>query len=196
MELGHEKRLLEDAAKSDRASYAQLYSHYLPVMLDYVYLFTKSKELSEEIVQDLFVKIWEKREGLSTVMSFRPYLFTSVKNRIMDHFRHQKVEEKFRAQIGSMSEESQEQSDYDLIYNQSYELVEKAILLLSEKRRNIFQLKTQQDLTFDEIADQLNISKSVVKKQYYTASVFIKDYLRKHGEIMTIVVILMYLARG
>lgn len=193
MELSQEKLLLEGTAKSDRASYALLYTHYLPVMLDYVYLFTKSRESSEEIVQDLFVKIWEKREGLTAVMTFKPYLFTMVRNMVMDHFRHLKVEEKYKTQIGLGSEESQDQSDYDLIYNQYYELVEKAIVLLPEKRRLIFQLKTQQDLSLDEIADQLNISKSVVKKQYYAASSFIKDYLRKHGEIMTIIAILMYL---
>tara|TARA_R110002124_G_scaffold70594_1_gene189302 strand:- start:135 stop:743 length:609 start_codon:yes stop_codon:yes gene_type:complete len=191
--LAKEQILLTCCASGDRASYAKLYTSYLSIVLDYVYLFTGSRELSEEIVQDLFVKIWEKRAVLQDVQHFKPYLFRTVKNMVMDYYRHKQVEDRFRQDNGARSEESEEQSDFDLIYNQYYELAEQAINLLPEKRREIFKLRTQQDLSLDEIADQLQISKSVVKKQYYAATFFIKEYLRKHGEIMTNVVIFMYL---
>ena len=190
--MNEERGLLDRCAGGDRAAFAALYTFYLPALVKYIYLFTKSSELSEEIVQDVFVKIWEKKENLVTVQSFQAYSFKSAKNALLDHFRKEQTESNYFSRNIPFSEESEEQTDGNLIYGQYYQLAQEAINRLPEKRRQIFELKTIDDLSLDEIADQLAISKSVVKKQLYAATDFVKEYLRKHGEMITSMAIFTY----
>lgn len=195
-ELTEERELLERCAGGDREAFASLYTCYLSSLIRYMFLFTRSKELSEEIVQDVFVKIWERKEALLYVQSFQPYIFKTAKNLLMDHLRREQTESRFRNLSGPFSEESAEQTDSELIYGQYFQLAQDAISQLPEKRKQIFELKTKEELSLDEIAEKLSISKSVVKKQLYAATSFVKDYLRKHGEMTTDMLIFMYFLSG
>ncbi|WP_254562233.1 RNA polymerase sigma factor [Dyadobacter diqingensis] len=190
--LTDERDLMDRCAGGDREAYANLYTAYLSALMKYMFLFTKSRELSEEIVQDVFVKIWEKKEGLLTVHSFQAYIFKTAKNQLLDHMRKEQSQSRFFTLSGPFEEACEEQADDNLIYGQYYQLAQDAINLLPEKRREVFELKTREELSLDEIAERLAISKSVVKKQLYAATGFVKDYLRKHGEITADVVIFMY----
>ncbi|MCF2443562.1 sigma-70 family RNA polymerase sigma factor [Dyadobacter sp. CY345] len=190
--LTDERELMDRCAGGDRDAYARLYSGYLSALLKYIYLFTKSRELSEEIVQDVFVKIWEKKEGLLVVQGFQAYIFKIAKNHLLDHIRKEQSQSRFFSLTAPFSEACDEQADDDLIYGQYYQLAQDAINLLPEKRKQVFEMKTREELSLDEIADQLGISKSVVKKQLYAATGFVKDYLKRHGEITADMVIFMY----
>lgn len=190
IELEKEKSLMLACAAGDRHSYNLLYRRHIQEVLRYVYLFTKSWDESEELVQELFIKIWEKRESLSYVDSFRAYTYRMAKNKVIDRVRHQKVRGRFEEELEECV--GDQQSDFDLIYNQYYDLAQRAIALLPEKRRVIFDLKTEKDLSLDEIAERLSISKSVVKKQWYAGSQFVREYLKKHGDIVADLCLLIY----
>ena len=191
-ELMDEREMLDRCAAGERQAYACLYNLYLEELYRYVYLFTKSRELSEEIVQDVFVKVWEKKEGLAMVGMFKAYVFKMARNQVMDHYRRQQAEFRFQTLSAPFTEESNDQTDSDLIYGQYYQIAQEAINRLPEKRKEIFELKTTTELSLDEIATKLNISKSVVKKQLYAATDFVKRYLRQHGEVITDMVIILF----
>jgi RNA polymerase sigma-70 factor (ECF subfamily) len=153
-------------------------------------LICKSKELTEEIVQCVFIKIWERRESLENITSFRFYLYRSAKNLLLDHIRRNKAEAKILAMVQPESEESQERSD-DHINLKDYHLIaQEAINLLPEKRRQIVELRTKYDLSLDEIAIKLSISKGTVKKQLYSGMDFVRKYIHNHSEL-TIALFLM-----
>jgi RNA polymerase sigma-70 factor (ECF subfamily) len=187
-----ERLLMDRCAGGDRDAYTTLYKSYLSGLLKYVFLFTRSQDVSEEIVQESFVKIWQNRESLREVQLFEPYLFKIAKNLLLDHLRKEKMQLKYHAQLALCSDESLEYADTALIYGQFYELAQHAITMLPQKRRQIFEMKTKEEFSLNEIADKLGISKSVVKKQLYAASNFVKDYLRKHGEMTVNGIIIMY----
>lgn len=191
-ELMDEREMLDRCAAGERQAYACLYNLYLEELYRYVYLFTKSRELSEEIVQDVFVKVWEMKEGLAMVGMFKAYVFKMARNQVMDHYRRQQAEFRFQTLSAPFTEESNDQTDSDLIYGQYYQIAQEAINRLPEKRKEIFELKTTTELSLDEIATKLNISKSVVKKQLYAATDFVKRYLRQHGEVITDMVIILF----
>ena len=190
-EPAEEKALLARCANGDRQSYAILYQRYLTALCRYMFLFTRSKDDSEEIVQDVFVKIWERKENLVTVQLFQPYLFKIAKNLLLDRLRKKQSEFRLLNAIRPLSEESDDYSDTEVIYNQYYQIAQDAINLLPEKRKLIFEMRTEDGLSLDEIAQKLAISKTVVKKQLYTATDFIREYLRKHGEMTTELVIFL-----
>ena len=189
-----EADLLRRVSDGDRKAFTILYSRYLNQLYRYIYLFTKSKVTSEEIVQNIFIKIWTNRQVLKNITSFKGYLYRSAKNLLLDEIRKNQVQTKVHLTLKPKTEESHEESDAVIIYNQYYQIAQDAINLLPEKRKQIVELRIKHHLTLDEIAEELSISKGVVKKQLYAGFSFIKAYLRKHAEIEHYILPIIYLA--
>lgn len=188
-----EKSLIKQVASGDHKAFTILYMRYLHGLYRYIYLFTKSKETTEEIIQNVFVKIWERRDLLTGVNAFKPYLYRSAKNMLIDEIRRNQVEAKVLFLVKPDTEQSNETSDAQIIYTQYYQIAQNAIDMLPEKRKQIVELRTKEDLTLDEIAEKLAISKSVVKKQLYTGMSFIKKHLHEYGELTEILILLLAL---
>jgi len=188
-----EADLLRQVSEGDRKAFTILYSRYLNQLYRYIYLFTKSKEISEEIVQNVFIKIWTNRQALTNITSFKGYLYRSAKNLLLDEIRKNQVQTKVHLTLMPRTEESHMESDAIIIYNQYYQIAQDAINLLPEKRKQIVELRIKHHMTLDEIAIELSISKSVVKKQLYAGLYFIKAYLRKYAEIEPCMLPFMYL---
>lgn len=177
-----EEELIERVANGDRKAFTILYLRHLNDLYRYVYLFTKSKEISEEIIQDVFIKIWEHRVTLRKVTYFKSYLFRSAKNQLLDEIRRNRTKAKIFLTLGQQTEESHEQSDSNIICTQYYQIAQDAINLLPKKRKEIVELRTKDDLSLDEIAEKLSISKFVVKKQLYAGMHFIRKHFKKYME--------------
>lgn len=188
MQKQSDEELMALAANGCRDAYALLYSRYVNQLYRYVYLFCKSKETSEEIVQDVFLKIWENRERLQSINCFKAFVFRSTKNILLDYYRRRKTELKAFEALALQPETDAEFSDSKLIYSQHCLLIQQAISKLPPKRREIVEMRTQEDLSLDEIAGRLAISKSVVKKQLYQGMAFVRTYM--HGEVNVIIILL------
>lgn len=172
-----ESQLLAAVAASDRRAFTELYSAHLMGLQRYVFLFTRSEELAQELTQRVFIGIWERRQQLSDVGNFRAYLYRAAKNLVFDEIRRQQRQASAYAEVQSTTPPSQLSADSDLLSQQNHELAQALINQLPTKRREIFLLRTQEELSLDEIAQQLTISKSVVKKQLYAALEFMKKHL-------------------
>ncbi len=175
-----EADVVKKIISGDRKAFALLYNQYLSELYNYIYLFTKSRMASEEIVQDVFIKIWERRESLANVISFKSYLYKSAKNLLLDEIRRNAVKAKAFVALMPDSEDSSERTDDRIIYSQHYKIAEEAISMLPEKRKAIFLMRTREELSLDEIAQKLGISKSVVKKQLYAGISFVRQYMHKN----------------
>lgn len=171
-----EARLLRRAAAGSRESFALLYKKYLNPVYRYIYLLSGSKEDSEEVVQDIFVRIWERRKEMAEIRSFRAYLFHMARNRMIDLIRKRQRKQAYESGNPEGPLHARP-ADHQLIYEQLYHLASNAIAELPPRRKLIFELKNQDGLSLDEIAGQLKISKSVVKKQLYAATAHVKKRL-------------------
>jgi RNA polymerase sigma-70 factor (ECF subfamily) len=170
-------------ATGNRPAFTQLYTTYLKDLYRYIFLFTKSKEESEEILQDIFIKIWENREKLPEIDSFKNYLFRFAKNKLLDKIRHLQIRSRVLSEIKRTKNISETTTSDQCAYREYYKVVQQAMEKLPPKRKLIFRLNIENGLSQDEIASELNISKSVVQKQIGRASLFVRAYLFKHGEI-------------
>jgi RNA polymerase sigma-70 factor (family 1) len=187
-----EKSLLANVATGDRSAFNQLYAAHINNVYEYIFLFTKSKEETEELLQEVFVNLWEKREKLAEVDSFKSYLFRAAKNRLITNVRHMQVKHRVLSEIGRTTDDSQHTTEYDVTYKEYHQVLQKAIAKLPPKRKLIFRLNMENGLSYDEIAHQLQISKSVVKNQLYKALDFIRQYLSQHGaDSLTVIIILL-----
>ncbi|MBS1567166.1 MAG: RNA polymerase sigma-70 factor [Bacteroidetes bacterium] len=185
-----EHELLQRIARGDRVAFNKLYTRYLDNLYRYVFLFTRSAEISEEIVQDVFIRLWESRDLLADVHSFQPYLLRAAKNKIMDDRRRRQVRRRALEGLRAQSAEQPLTPGDAFDYKAYYLLVQEAIGQLTPRRQEVFRLSTEKGLSYDEIAAQLQISKSAVKKQLYEAYDSVQQYLARHGGLSFLLVLL------
>jgi RNA polymerase sigma-70 factor (ECF subfamily) len=150
----------------DQQSYNELFLHFYASLQQFAFLYIQSKQLSEEIVSDVFIKIWEKRKTLHNIGNLKLYLFTSTRNTAINYLKKQKGQQHIAAQ------------DYWIELNSVYfdpeklmitaEMVtkiHKAIQSLPPKCKMIFKLIKEEGLKYKEVAALLNLSVKTVENQ-------------------------------
>lgn len=189
-----EKGLLALVASGDRQAFAQFYTQHLNYLFRYIFLFTKSKQDAEEILQDIFIRIWEQREKLVQIGNIRDYLHRMAKNKMLDNIRHQQIRHRVQLEIRRTNDMAASSTADLCAYKEYYTIVQQAIEKLPPKRKLIFRLNIENGLSQEEIAGQLHISKSVVQKQLYSATHFVRNYLFEHSEISIPVLLSVFLS--
>ncbi len=140
------------------------------------------------MVQEVFLIIWKQRKELKTHLSFNSYLYTITYNAIRKHFRKKIREKKYLNKFLEDFDEKHNTTAISIEYNNLNELVNKAIDKLPEKRKLILWLSRYEELTNEEIAKQLHISKKTVENQIHQALKLIRNQLGKE----TLFTILFY----
>ncbi len=180
--LHNEKDLLMRVSQGDRDAFRILYTGCYPDVQRYISLFEPSPGVLDELTQDVFVRVWEKRALLAEVESFRSYLFLMTRNVVFNFIRALKVRQKVR-ELDEAIVVADNALENELLFKQYYRIVLEAIAKLSPGRRKILKMSIDDGMTLDEIAAELRITRSGVKKQLYPAMAFVRQYLRDHGEI-------------
>jgi RNA polymerase sigma-70 factor (family 1) len=180
----NETELTSLIANGDRNAFALLYKTYLTNIYNYVYSLCLCKETSEEIIQTMFLKLWECRKTLANVKDIKPYLYRCARNSLIDYSNKISAANSLITSLEHSTSLVSQSAENNVIYKEYYQMAQTAIEMLPQKRKQIFKLRLNDDLSLDEIAAKLNISKRVVKKQLYSGITFVKGYLGKHGEII------------
>lgn len=165
------------------AAFNELYTQYYPLLFKFVNGMLNASADSEEIVHDIFLKIWEERSLITQAECQRAYLFKMAKNKLINRHEHRLVKQKAYKYIGTFEDNVSKAADEDYIYKQYEHVLSHAIANLPRKRKVVFEMRSMQERSFEEIARELSISKSMVKKQYYAAKKQIRNYLFQHTEL-------------
>lgn len=193
-ELADERKLMQRCVEGDRQAFTTLYSYYAPQLYKALYPLTnKSKEDTEEIIQELFVKIWDKRDKMLTIQSFRPFIFRMARNRVIDWYRKNEAKKDYSTFYHEYSQSEVISVTDELLFEEYYSIAMEAIEKLSARQKQIFNLRHTEDLSLSEIAGELQISIHGVKKQLYEANHFVKEYLHKHGDWIVFLPFLYFL---
>jgi len=139
----------------------------------------KEREEAEEIVQEVFVKIWERRHSIDVKSSLRNYLYSAVRNACFNHLKHQSVERNYANEKKNEPDEHN-MVEENLIGSELGILIHQVIEQLPEKRREIFELSRFEGLKYNEIAERLNISIKTVEAQMGQALKYLKSHLRDY----------------
>jgi len=181
--LADEPLLLQRTADGDREAFSQLYSYYVPLLYKLLYPLThENKPDTDEIIQEIFLAIWEKKEVLIAIQSFQAYVFRMGRNMLMSRFRKEKVKQRYIREIENQQyAETAPTLDHDILLVEYKALVMEAISRLPPRQKEVFTLRTEEDLSLKEIAHALKISLPGVKKNLYAALRCIRKYLRERG---------------
>lgn len=185
---GNDALYIKGLREGDRVVFEQIFREYYPQLCNYARRYIPDKSTAEEVVQDFFCKLWERRGELTITTSFNNYLYKSVTNYCFNHFRKVETDRKF---IDFNSENLPEQ-DGNIHADSNDELQERigrALLELPEKRREIFELSRFEGLKYHEIAEKLDISIKTVETQMTRSLEFMRKYLK---EYLTLLAMLLH----
>jgi RNA polymerase sigma-70 factor (ECF subfamily) len=178
-----EKEWLLLIAQGDENAFRQLFHHYHHHLAQYIFQITASREMAEEIVQDVFLKIWTTRDSLAHVQSFQAWLFTLSKNHALNALRTV-VREKAKAQRWSVhhahmaiTEEAAFTEAAASTEAEHTALLEQAIHQLPGQQKKVLILSRYHHLKYNEIAQKMNISRETVKSYLRIAMVSITKYV-------------------
>ncbi len=178
--------LLMGISEGDRNAFRELYQRYTPVLYPFVKSLCNDDALCEDIVQEIFIKIWDNRAKATDIKQVKPYLFRSARNRFLNELRKQKNERTVikNRLFNTIDTETPEQQ---LTFKEGMRLGDEALARLSPKRRLIVEMSTREGLSLDEISLRVGASKNVVKKLLYSGLAMI----RKHEIIKYFKVIIL-----
>lgn len=161
---------LIDLIKSeDEAAFKEIYERYFRVLYIHAYKRLQDKEDAQDVVQEVFTILWDKREQITPTISLLAYLYTSVRNRIFNNLSHKQVESSYIQSLQYFIDQEICQTDYLVRENQLHALIEKEISALPPRMQEIFSLSRNGHLSHKEIANQLDLSEQTVKKQVHNA---------------------------
>lgn len=151
---------------SDQQSYNELFLHFYPSLQQFAFSFVKSKQLSEEVVSDVFIKIWEKRKTLHNITNLKLYLFTSTRNTAINYLKKKKGEqhilaEDYWVELNSVYFDPEKL----MITAEMVTRIHKAIQSLPPKCKLIFKLIKEEGLKYKEVATLLDLSVKTVENQ-------------------------------
>jgi RNA polymerase sigma-70 factor (ECF subfamily) len=175
--MPYEKELLLKASEGDRQAFAALYTAYFPRLCRFVYFTTRSQTTAEEVIQEIFLKIWERKEKLAEIRSFEDYLFIMAKHQLFDQAKQQAARLKVVQDMITGRPDADNTIEGQLIYKEYHKAAIDAITKLPKRKQLIFFMRTQQSMSLNEIATVIRISRSAVKKHLYASIHFIKQQL-------------------
>jgi RNA polymerase sigma-70 factor (family 1) len=168
-----DSQLLDQLRSHDGVAFESLYSKYWKRLFDFARVKTRDTHVAEEIVQDLFVTLWEKRESLQ-VSNLQSYLFTAVRNKVIDYYK-----EKVFSELENL--ESVPAPDYPVFLDELEAAMQAAIFKLPEKTRQIFLLSRFENNTARQISMQLHIPERTVEYHITQAlralRIMLKEYM-------------------
>ena len=177
-----ERALLERVAYGDQMAFTRLYNVYLPLVHQYTARYLNfSRPDIEEVAQEVFLKIWKRKEAMIAVRSFEKFLFVVARNTLTDRHRSRQAGRARESDLANNWTGAQFPAEEKTITSEYFALAKKALELMPERRREIFELRTVQELGLEEIAALLDISVSGVHQNLRKAVSFMKEYFGRHG---------------
>jgi RNA polymerase sigma-70 factor (family 1) len=190
------KELLQQVAEGNEQAFRTIYDAYFNRLAAYVFKLSKSPGVTEEIVQEVFMKLWVKRAVLVRVDNPEAFIFSIARNRTIDFLRSMARDTRLVAVLSERLQQQPQQADTRLSEKELSRLVQEALQQLSEQKKMIYHLSRNEGLSHDEIAEKLQLSKSTVKNNLSATLKHIRLHLeRNHGTTAVLLFFLYYMRR-
>lgn len=167
--------------------FEQIFHSLYGELCSYANMFLKDLEAGEEIVQELFVKLWENRESVDIKSSVRSYLLRAVRNSCLNFLKHQKVEESYKQYNEEIRNESSFALDEEYVGSELELKIREVIDQLPPERKKIFLMSRFEGLKYREIADKSGISIKTVENQMGKAIKFLREELAEYTTLLILI---------
>ena len=179
--FSEERSLILRLTEGDEDAFCELYATYKNRLIYFAMRFLKSREYAEDVFQDAFTVVWQSRRFINPDASFSSYLYTIMRNRILNQLRNAANEEKLKESILSQALDYTEDTKREVMLNDLKSLISHALQQLTPRQREIFEMSREAQLSHKEIADKLGISVNTVQEHISTSLKLIRTYLIKYS---------------
>jgi RNA polymerase sigma-70 factor (ECF subfamily) len=175
--------LIERVRKGDEKAFESLFRTYYRSLCLFAHKIVKDSEVAEEIVQDIYYYVWEKRETLELTTSVKSYLFKSVYNNSLKHIRHQKIVKNYEQKISKEDLPFELQENYTEI-GEIIHTIKLTLDKVPKRTREIFELNRNDGLKYQEISDKLGISVKTVEAHMTSILKLFRENLKDYMMII------------
>lgn len=184
IDLGNtgEEKILLLLADGNEDAFRHIFSHYSGRIYQVALGYLRSEALAEEVVQDVFMRVWLRRAGLRQVHHFEGWLFILSKNLILNYLEKLANERKAIHSLSRSLPQSEDAADHRMAGRQYEDLLREAVYSLSPMQRDVYRMAREEQLSYDQIGQKLGISALTVKTHMSRALRHIRHFFRLHGE--------------
>lgn len=172
----NERQLAIELSLGDKEAFAKIYQHYSPKLHYKVFRILKSESITQEVLQDVFLKVWDNRLKIDIEKSFGSYLSCIAVNKCYDYFRKMNRDKKLQARFCRTYTANYSPIEEELTNKEITEILHKAVGCLPQKRREVFLLCKFNGMSYDEVSNLLGISTSTISDHIVKANHFIRNY--------------------
>jgi len=169
--------------KGDQKAFERLYNQYKYPISIKLLKFVKAESLAEDLLHDLFIRIWDNRLTLDPDKSFKSYLYRVAENLVIDFFRKAALDDKFRQYVWQHADIGYSHIEELLQDKENKQLLHSLLSLLSPQCRQVFKLCKLEGRTYEEVALQLQISPNTISNHLVKANKLIRNYLRSEKNL-------------
>lgn len=168
-----ETLLLEAVAHGDEKAFSRLYLNYESAVRRYVLKLVKLPAIGEDLVQEIFIRVWEARSGLPEIRCFRAFLFTIARNHTLNSL--QSIKKSDQALAGLLRHFQSHRADDEALDRDYQQFIEKALNAIPPRSREVFRLCRERTMTYDQAGAELGISRNAVKKHMVNVIRMLKE---------------------
>lgn len=190
METTDEIELLKRLQQSDSEAFLALYDRYHLIVYNWSLKIVKIPTYAEDIVQDVFLKIWQIRERLNPHQSFPAFIYRICRNKAFTLIKKINTDERLQTQLMHQLKTVVESAENRVLWNEYETLLLNAVGNLPKQRQKVFKLCRQEGKSYDEVAYELGISRNTVKEHMVMAVKNIKEYFYQYGDISFLLIFL------
>lgn len=190
--LLHETNLLARVACGDEKAFETVFHHYRSKIYAYAFHLLDNKDMADELVQEVFLKVWLSRNKIPEIARFDAWLFIIARNQIFDMLKHLSKESSAKARMSVVPVPVSDTVETQLINKENEQLLENALGRLSPQQKLIFTLSRHQGMKHEEIATRLNISRNTVKTHLVHALKILRSVLPLHSDTITLLCLFLH----
>lgn len=174
----YERILLGKLKNDDQSAFTVIFSKYYADLVRFSFGFTRNSDVSEEIVQEVFLKFWENRSSLDIHTSLKSFLLKNVQNRSIDSLRHTGITNKYTSVVLEHAILSQNDTENYILYSELQANLNQAMHKIPMQYAEVFQMSRLETLNYQEIADKLGVSVRTVEVRISKALGMLREELK------------------
>ncbi len=172
-----DEELLEFLRDGDRTAFTEIYNRYWQVLITHACKILKDDDEALDVVQDIFLTIWNRSSDLEIKSSLKSYLYTATRNQALKVINRSNLKEEFAGELAAAFEEGLSTTDEAVAFNELSAILEEAIKKLPPRLKIVYEKSREQGLSHRAIAEELNIAENTVKSAMHRTLTYLRSKL-------------------
>jgi RNA polymerase sigma-70 factor (family 1) len=180
-------------ADGDENAFGQLYTNHHDYLYKFILKYVKSPDIAEDLTQETFIRLWEFRNRLTKVDSFKAYLFTAGRNHTLNFLKKASKESAAKGEILRYYRHEPQTTEDKMVSDEYRKFIKDVLDSLPVQTREVFRLCREQNKSYDEVATILGISRNAVKKHMVRSHKTFKDLMGDNADVPLIILLVLFL---